>query len=86
MPSCAGIIKARSVSIRFDPNSVVTSAALYRSYNQIKTEMAKFRDALSKGQTAVSDLANINKFNTEIIFEGKKYNFQVSRIAKDRLR
>jgi len=65
---------------------VVTSAALFRAYNQIKLEMAKFRDALSKGQTAVSDLAGINKFNTEIIFEGKKYNFGISRISKDRMR
>lgn len=74
------------MSIGFDTNAVVTSAALFRAYNQIKGEMAKFRDALSKGQTAVSDLAGINKFNTEIIFEGKKYNFAVSRISKDRMR
>lgn len=68
----AGIIKSKSLTVGFDTKTVVTGAALFRSWNQIKSEMAKFRDALSKGQTAVSDLAGINSFNTEIIFEEKK--------------
>jgi len=80
-----GIIKSKSVTVGFDTKTVVTGAALYRSYMQIKSEMAKFREALSKGQTAVSDLQGINNFNMEIIFEDKKYNFKVQRMGKDRI-
>ena len=81
-----GIIKSKSVSIESDPSIVVTGAAVFRSHQFIKSELRKFEESLTKGQTGVSEFKSINGFPMDITYGGSKYAFQVTRVSTDRLK
>jgi len=80
-----GIIRDKSVKTEIEDSTAVVGAAVFRSYANIKAEMAKLADSLAKGQTGVSEVANINSFPMEITFNGVKYPFQVRRSSPDRI-
>jgi len=79
-----GIIKNKSVKQNMDSATVVTSAIFFRSHQKVKQQLAALEESLKKGQTGVADLAAINSFAEEIVYEGVKYNFEVKRASPDR--
>jgi acetyl-CoA carboxylase/biotin carboxylase 1 len=79
-----GIIKNKSVKAKADPGIVVHSAVLFRAHMQIKAGMAQIEDSLKKGQTGVSEIGAMSSFDQDIVFQGQRYKFQVTRSSPDR--
>jgi len=81
-----GLIKAKSVELKYDDADVVFYAAVYRAMQTLKTRQQEVLAALGKGQLGPLDqLSTMNSFPVEIAFKGTKYNFQVRRGAADLL-
>jgi acetyl-CoA carboxylase/biotin carboxylase 1 len=81
-----GLIKAKSVELKYDDADVVFYAAVFRAMRMLKGRQEELVTALGKGQLGPLDqLATMNSFPVEIAFKGTKYNFQVERGAADLL-
>jgi len=79
-----GIIKNKSVKQNVDTGTVVTAAAFFRAHKQVQKELKVLEDSLMKGQTGVGELAGINSFANEIIYQGVKYPFTILRSSPNR--
>ncbi|GMH72279.1 hypothetical protein TrLO_g4355 [Triparma laevis f. longispina] len=78
-----GILKEKSVSVTQPPHLVVTSAAIYRAFQHINKVSFDIKESLTKGQTSLSDVNNMNSFPVEIAYLDTKYNFDVTRLSPD---
>mmetsp|Transcript_14161 Transcript_14161/g.25954 ORF Transcript_14161/g.25954 Transcript_14161/m.25954 type:complete len:246 (+) Transcript_14161:732-1469(+) len=78
-----GILKEKSVSVTQPPHLVVTSAAIYRVFEHINKISSDIKESLTKGQTSLSDVNNMNTFPVEIAYLDTKYNFDVARLSPD---
>jgi len=78
-----GLIKEKSVYVEKPPHLVVTSAAILRAYEHVKTETAAVVESFEKGQVSTGGIPGINSFNLEIAFQDTKYPFHVERTAPD---
>ncbi|GMH72815.1 hypothetical protein TrST_g8682 [Triparma strigata] len=78
-----GILKEKSVSVTQPPHLVVTSAAIYRAFEHINKISSDIKESLTKGQTSLSDVNNMNAFPVEIAYLDTKYNFDVTRLSPD---
>lgn len=78
-----GLIKEKSVVVETPPHLVVTSAAVFKAFEHVRTETEAVKESLRKGQVSTSGIPGINSFDLEIAFEDTKYPFHVERIASD---
>jgi len=78
-----GLIREKSVVIDIEPHSVVVSAVITRAFEYFNKKSAEFVGMLEKGQLLLTGLNAVNKFNTEVVFEGTKYKFAVERTSSD---
>jgi len=77
-----GLIKEKSVTLRYNINDVVFYAAVFRAVQTLKAFDEEVQKALSKSQLGpLRDMAKMNHFPVEITFEGVKYNFQIARLG-----
>jgi len=77
-----GLIKEKSVTLRYNINDVVFYAAVFRAIQSLKAFDEEVESALSKSQLGpLRDMAKMNRFPVEITFEGVKYTFQISRLG-----
>jgi len=78
-----GLIRAKSIAIKYEPHTVVVSAVITRAFDYFNSKMAEFVGMLEKGQMLLTGLNQINVFKSDIVFEGVKYRFQVIRTSPD---
>lgn len=77
-----GLIKEKSVTLRYNINDVVFYAAVFRAVQSLKAADEEVESALAKSQLGpLRDMAKMNRFPVEITFEGVKYTFQISRLG-----
>jgi len=82
-----GIIREKSVKPAYDNFDVVFYSAIFRAMESLLGQEAEIKDSLSAGQLGpVQKIASMNAFPIEIIFEGKRYNFDVQRTGADILK
>lgn len=60
------------------------SAAFFRAHVAVKKQLKTLEESLKKGQTGIADLAGINRFDSEITYQGIKYKFTITRSSPDR--
>jgi len=79
-----GLIKEKTVALKYDSFDVVFYAAVFRAMRTLRTRKEELLASLGKGQLGLlGQLATMNQFPIEIAFEGVKYNFQVRRCGPD---
>ena len=78
-----GLIKEKSVQIAMPPHLVVTSAAVFKAFEHVKTQTEEVKEALRKGQVSIGGIPGINSFDLEIAYEDTKYAFHVERTGSD---
>eukprot|EP00439_Symbiodinium_sp_Y106_P073460 s129_g13.t2 len=77
-----GLIKEKSVSLRYNINDVVFYAAVFRAVQNLKAFDEEVEAALAKSQLGpLREMSKMNTFPVEITFEGVKYQFSVSRLG-----
>jgi len=77
-----GLIKEKSVTLRYNINDVVFYAAVFRAVQNLKAFDEEVEAALAKSQLGpLRDMSKMNTFPVEITFEGVKYQFSVSRLG-----
>jgi len=62
---------------------VVSSAAILKAYQHIKTESENVIESFRKGQVSTGGITGINAFDLEIAFLDTKYPFRIEVIADD---
>jgi acetyl-CoA carboxylase/biotin carboxylase 1 len=62
---------------------VVTSAAVFKAFEHVKTQTEEVKEALRKGQVSIGGIPGINSFDLEIAYEDTKYAFHVERTGPD---
>jgi len=78
-----GILKEKSVSIETPPHLVVSSAAILKAYQHVKTESESVKESFRKGQVSTSGIPGINSFDLEIAYLDTKYEFQVQLLSPE---
>lgn len=78
-----GLIKEKSVQIEMPQHLVVTSAAVFKAFQHVKTETEAVKESLRKGQVSTSGIPGINTFDLEVAYLDTKYPFHVERTAPD---
>jgi len=79
------LIKEKTVSVSPNTEQVVLAAAIYRAFTHVQKVVRKFEADLERGQTAsATDIIGINRFTSEIVFKGIKYEFDVMRSAPEK--
>ena len=78
-----GIIKEKSFYVEQPPHLVVSSAAILKAYQHIKTESENVIESFCKGQVSTGGITGINAFDLEIAFLDTKYPFRIEVIADD---
>ena len=78
-----GLIKEKSVAVEVEPGSAVINAAVYRAYNQVRSIVTDFKDALAKGQLSTLALREMQKIPIEITYQDTKYSFVATPKASD---
>jgi len=79
-----GILKEKSVGVKYNNNDVVFYAAVFRAMSALKVQEAEILKAFGKGQIGpIQRIGAINSLPVEITFEGFKYNFRVLRVGAD---
>jgi acetyl-CoA carboxylase / biotin carboxylase 1 len=81
-----GLIREKSVQITLPAHKVVTSAAIFKAFEHVKTQTEDLKEALRKGQVSIGGIPAINSFDLEIAYEDVKYAFQVERLGSDLFR
>jgi acetyl-CoA carboxylase/biotin carboxylase 1 len=81
-----GILREKSIGVKYNDFDVVFCAAVFRATNAFKAREDEVIDALKKGQLGpIQKVGSMNKIQIEITFVGKKYSFQVIRAGPDLL-
>lgn len=78
-----GLIKEKSVQIEMPPHLVVTSAAVFKAFEHVKTQTEEVKESFRKGQVSTGAIPGINSFNLEIAYQDTKYGFHVERTGAD---
>jgi acetyl-CoA carboxylase/biotin carboxylase 1 len=78
-----GIIKAKSVQIERPPHLVITSAAIFKAFEHVRTQSEEVKESLRKGQVSTGGIPGINSFDIEVAYQDTKYSFHVERSAAD---
>lgn len=78
-----GIIRKKSVSVEKPPHLVVSSAAILRAYQHVKSQSEEVKEAFRKGQVSTAGIPGINSFDLEIAYKDIKYPFHVDRLSND---
>jgi len=81
-----GLIKEKSVAVKYNGFDVVFYAAVFRAMETLKASESEILNALGKSQLVpLYSIGSTNKFPIEITFDGKKFEFQVARNGPDML-
>lgn len=75
-----GILKAKSVKMKYNRFDVVFYAAVFRAMQSLKKKEDELLQSLSKSQLGpVQNIAAMNRLAIQIAFEGVRYDFKVIR-------
>jgi len=81
-----GLIKEKSVAVKYNSFDVVFYAAVFRAMETLKASEAEVLDALGKSQLVpLYSIGNNNTFPIDITFEGQKFELKVARTGPDML-
>jgi len=81
-----GLLKNKTVSVKYDFYDVVFYAAVFRALAAFRVKEQDLLDDLAKRQFGgLRDMSAWNKTELEITFEGTRYAFHVERVAADRM-
>jgi len=81
------LIREKLVKVKLESDNVVMAAAVYRAYRHIEAGLTQCVELLQRGQaTFLSELSSLNRFPVEITYDGFKFDFDVSRLSKDRMK
>jgi len=78
-----GIIKEKSVAVEVPSHLVVVSAAVFKSFEHIRTATEEIKESFRKGQVSTGGIDGINSFDLEIAYLDTKYGFSVQRISPE---
>jgi len=78
-----GLIREKSVQVEKPKDLVVTSAAIFKAFEHVRSETENVVESFRKGQVGVGSIAGINSFTEEIAYLDTKYAFEVELLAPD---
>jgi len=78
-----GILKEKSVYVETPPHLVVSSAAILKAFQHVKSESQVVIESFQKGQVSTSAIPGINSFDLEIAYLDVKYPFHVELVSSN---
>jgi len=78
-----GLIKDKSVYVETPPHLVVMSAAIFRAFEQVRSNSASIVESFQKGQVGTGAVSTLNSLDVEIAYLDVKYPFKFTRVSKE---